>query len=127
VHTALIASVELPSPACVQLEPAACSCGHSRRPLRARVGRERGGSTEATGTLRRDVDAVTMYLSGRDIRPIGCEPAEFIEARTFAPGAAPGPGTPEVGDEDETSVQQPTARVGPRRSAGRRVGTPADQ
>lgn len=51
---------------------------------------------------------MTMYLSGSDIRPIGCEPAEFIEAPTFAPVAVPGPGTPAVRDEDETIVQRPT-------------------
>jgi hypothetical protein len=55
---------------------------------------------------------MTFYLSGRDIRPIGSEPAEFIEALTFAPKADPGPGTPVVGD-DETSVQQSTAHLVP--------------
>jgi hypothetical protein len=67
-------------------------------------GRERGVSTEATATVRRDVDAMTMYLSGRDIRPTGCEPAEFIDVPNFAPAAESGVGTPEVGDEDETSL-----------------------
>jgi hypothetical protein len=56
---------------------------------------------------------MTMYLSGPDIRPTGCEPAEFLEAPTFAPLADSGPGTPEAGDDDETVMQQPTARVVP--------------
>ena len=54
-----------------------------------------------------------MYLSGSDIRPIGCEPAEFIESPTFAPEADPDRGTPEDGDEDEASVRWLTARLAP--------------
>jgi hypothetical protein len=59
----------------------------------------------ATGTFRRDVDTMTMYLPNGDVLPTGYEPAEFIESPTFAPAADPSPATPEVGDEDdETSA-----------------------
>jgi hypothetical protein len=46
---------------------------------------------------------MTMYLSSRDIRPTGEEPAEFIEPPTFAPPADPRPRAPEVEDEDDDS------------------------
>jgi hypothetical protein len=46
-----------------------------------------------------------MYLSGPDIRPIGCEPAEFLEAPAFAPAPEPIPETPEVRDDIEPSAQ----------------------
>jgi hypothetical protein len=46
-----------------------------------------------------------MYLPGPDIRPTGCEPAEFIEVTTFAPMAEPAPATPEAGDENEPGVE----------------------
>ena len=49
---------------------------------------------------------MSMYLSGPDLRPTGCEPAEFIEATTFASMADSASATPEAGDEDEPGVEE---------------------
>jgi hypothetical protein len=54
---------------------------------------------------RRDGGAMTMYLPNTDIRPTGCEAAEFIEPPTVAPAADPFPGTTEVDDGDDEPVQ----------------------
>jgi hypothetical protein len=54
--------------------------------------------------MRRDVDSMTFYLSDRDIRPTGCEPAEFLDIPSMAE-AGGSAGTAEVGDEDEPSVE----------------------
>jgi hypothetical protein len=48
---------------------------------------------------------MTMYLPNTDIRPTGCEAAEFIEPPTVAPAADPFPGTTEVDDGDDEPVE----------------------
>jgi hypothetical protein len=49
---------------------------------------------------RRDAEAMTMYLSNRDVRPTGYEPAEFIEPPTVPPEPPPGP--PEIADPPQS-------------------------
>jgi hypothetical protein len=73
---------------------------------RATPGRGLGNYTEATGTRPWEVDVMTMYLSNRDVRPTGYEPAEFIEPPAFAPPPVhQNPPSPAADDEsDETGV-----------------------
>jgi len=59
---------------------------------------------EATGCLRRDAGVMTMYLSNRDVRPTGHEVCEFIEP-TDEPAAEPGPGTREIDDETDETIE----------------------
>jgi hypothetical protein len=47
---------------------------------------------------------MTMYLSSHDIRPTGCEPAEFIDEPPRALGADSDPVTLEGGDENEATA-----------------------
>ena len=58
---------------------------------------------EATGFVARDDDAMSMYLSNRDVRPTGYEPGEFIEPSTFTPPEEPSAETSEARDEDDDS------------------------
>jgi hypothetical protein len=47
---------------------------------------------------------MTMYLSNRDIRPTGYEPAEFIEPPVFAPPPAQqDPPNGAAGDESDAT------------------------
>jgi hypothetical protein len=58
-----------------------------------------GVSRRRRASAGRDDDAMTMYLSNRDLRPTGYEPGEFIEPSTYEPPADPR--CPEVDDEDD--------------------------